>query len=562
MALVLKSISMNTNGDAALGSLHCRQNSRVPIDPVARPGSGGAIAPVWVLVPRQISAQLQLEVEIENTGNTPVNVMLSARETSRLPVFGNVAFTGVTVPAYGSVLLRAGVNAVHVVAYARQTMVLQQKWQWAYTTAGGMIEYDLCETTQRVYLLHALPLPPWDIALQPYSPGAANYIWTDLLDVCCAACDAYSAAVGTRPATDAEHMTALTTAHNADPAFHYDTRRGESFYTLFYGAARTVKLQKYLNDHNSAYYSYLNCSDCATIVQTLGLACGVAASSVQITPVNPALPGFATNPVVSIGYTDWEVPFGTGFSYHEMASLATATPPDEHTVIYDACLMVDNSAYPSAPGPAYLKVPALPCGTPFAETAAPIVNVPPAAPYGNDFYRERLVADGADCFIVPGWFTVNQISPTLALQSPIPLDTERLDPLMRRFGLAENPLPHSDGSLNWEDARLHFPPLADARLLEDYGRHRVYEAQWEGAVYQVALTYTFNEAEAFAAVLNTLSGIAHPGLRRGGENGLVYEIEGELRLFVSGGVVVKVSSVSAPDSAGLNALAARLGRTM
>ena len=63
---------------------------------------------------------------------------------------------------------------------------------------------------------------------------------------------------------------------------------------------------------------------------------------------------FRLNEVIAIGYTTWAVPFGFGFSYHEVAWKGACTQNDN---IFDACLKVDGDADPTtAPHTALLPL--------------------------------------------------------------------------------------------------------------------------------------------------------------------------------------------------------------
>jgi hypothetical protein len=560
MALVLKSISFNTNGDPSRGSLHCRKNYDTPIPPVAVL-KDGAISPVIVLIPGLIGFDgIRIYIEIENTGEEPVNASITAKEILPLNLFGNVTFPGMTFPPHTTLPLQADINHGNIQGFACNTLVLEQKWKWIYSDFVHP-DRNITETTQKIYMIASHPMPPWNVQIQPYSYRESDYIWTDLLDICCDACDAYDTAFGRLPATMGEHLEAFTNAHNGDPAFRYDIRRGENFYSIMNGTQRTIKLQKYINDHNSNYYSYLNCMDCATILQILCRACGIEATGVRIAEANnpPYTAVFQTNPVISIGYDNWAVPFGNGFCYHEMTTLDEYR--NQNTEIFDACLEIDDgecpSSNPAIGDPPVPKVNAVSCGYLFAETIDDEVDVPVDKPYSGGFYRERLVANGAACWILSDVIVVDGISPTLAWQNGFTaMNYEYFQPMMEKYGLSENPLHRSAAkeSVDGLEFEKRLAVFKDSLPLENYGRSRIYQIQWNGKPYRVEITFALDENEAFSIVMNMLLSITHPAMKREGTDGLSFTIEGELLLRVKNNVVVKVACEGKPDDSGLKSL--------
>lgn len=551
MGLVLKSISFNTDGDAQLGSLHCRRDADTPISPAANIQNGDM--PVGVFVPARLGVSINVEIEVENTEDQSMNVSVSASEITT-PLLGDLAFPGANCPARSVIRLSAMANTANLRQWSGQLRCFQQQWKWRYTK-NHMQSYDLTEMAGTVYVIPDLPALPWNSRAQQYSIYEADYIWTGILDICCNACVKYSRVLGHMPAAPGEYIEAFAYELNSNPSFRYDTMNGASYYSVKNGAGQlAVKLKKYLKDRQNLY-NRLNCTDCATLVQIESRACGIEVSNAIMTGTQPGPPprnGFLTNPILAIGYTDWAVPFSGpgspgGFSYHEITAFDNTRSKD--TLIYDACLQVDNNVHPSKmPGgmPPYQKNPLLPCGIAFAETNQHQVVVPLAQPYAPvpNCYRERLVSDGQFCNLVNNVYTIGFIDLSVALQMETVLDEDGyLDGIREKYGLEENPLPEMAMNGNVQKLELleKEPFLNHCRLTENYGRSRVYQLDHNHAKFRLEVTFALNEREAYAQLVCALACISNPNICRAELGDAAFAIGDAFYLFVKNNVLVRFS---------------------
>lgn len=551
MSIKINSICFNHDGDPATGSLHCRVDGKTPIPPRFE-SEDGKLAPVGVFVPSALGPNITIEIGVDNTAPTPINLIVTAKETSQPPLFGNLAFPGIMLSARSSTVLNLNVPSAHFAspALANQAMRLLQSFDWYYQEAGSAIKQKITSTGQTVYLLPAIPFEPWLGDSETYSESEMNYVWTSVLDICCSACDDYAAAhAGVRPNTFAQHLEALTEELNTCGRFRYDTRHGACFYAIPAGNENGIKLQKYIHDRNYTTPSRLNCSDCATIVATEALALGVPAGIGHIhNPVNPPN-GFACNPIISIGGNAWAPPFAGSFSYHEVTVDGGASV--QNTPVFDACLKIDAGTNPGLMGPA-VKIEQLPLGIPFAETALDNVNVPVGVPYANMFYRERLVADGEDCnFDAVNAKEVGGLSMENTLRSIYDSDKDK-DPywrLLRRYGVTENPLPLTMHNLNKEVSSGFLAELGSTSCLtlEESESHAVYDVTYAGELFQIEQIFAPGREETLMVIASKLAGVTNPEIKRLALDFtcLAFGIDHTFWLFVIENVVVQVSSEGA-----------------
>lgn len=556
MSLILKTLSLSTNGDPALGSLNFRKNYDTavspPFDVEHEPASTSG-----VLVPSSLQGNFHVYAEVFNGGDETVDASLTASETSMPHLLGNVTFPLTRFPAQAVTRVTGRVNPAYLANFGASMRKVSQTWHWEYTVVG-VAPAPLGDTTASIYLLPALPVAAygraaalWDPAPGAYAPANIRYIWTELLDVCAHACDLYEGVLGHRPATQAEHMEAFVYELNQNAAFHYDVWSGASAYTLkVQNYDGVIKLKKYLRDRAAPYWNCLNCTDCATITAIEALACGFPAYTGRMRDVPPNN-GFDCNPIIAIGCTAWEKPFlpRGGFSYHEVA--VSATPCNENTLVYDACLKLDNGDYPSVEDPRG-KTPVLSLGMSFAETAAPNVNVPPGAPYAaHNFYRERLVVDRQTCFINAEAYVVTGFNNILNALPPGEREEDfaALRPVMRRYCLTENPLPddnESGGAACKGFERLPELPglhaLGGWMLKEDNGVQRVYSLTRDHKDYEVSFLKTESREEAWLRLVMRLSCISHPGVEPIKLGDCGFGIQKHWRLFVYKNMLIEVAS--------------------
>lgn len=561
IALKLKSISFNTNGDCITGSIHCRKDYDVPIDPVARV-KDNTITPIGVFIPSRLGPMINLYIEVENDGPDPVNAIITATETSNVNIFGDVHFQGTNFPVGRTIKLQTRMPSAYLrgAAFHLRTQKRSHKWKWAYQESGCIKETDLIETNQIVYILHGLPhVQVWVAEAEAYADNEKRYVWTSLLDICCQACDNMTPILGHRPSNLDEHIKAFEWELNNCGTFRYDGRNGACFYVSKSFPHNTVKLQKYVKDRLNSYANKLNCTDCASLVAIQGLACGLAMCTLVMNGGNPNN-GFACNPVIAIGEQIWAVPFGHGFSYHEVAIEYTGAVAHQNTPIYDACLQVDDGQFPQIING--VKRAALSGGRPFKETPATVVNVPPAVPYGNNFYRERLVGNGATCDIT---FAATQAGIAIIVgfdnlqlyQRDLSAGEKELEQMMKYCGTDKNPLPVGGMYEGWEQMpeRLLLEQMGALILAEDYGRNRVYELTAEEFL-RVEITYAFHHDEAWTLLLNARMSVTNPNVRECDIGDASYAIDDTWVAFAVENTIIQISG-----DRGVKHAAAKLAET-
>jgi hypothetical protein len=208
------------------------------------------------------------------------------------------------------------------------------RWQWRYLPTDPWRE--MVTTRHRLFVILEAPTLPW-----VQTVGSTSLPWTDSLEIAC-----NWASGATDKVTTA---TRITERYNGSGRVSYDTVSGATMY----GWA-SYNLTQMINRLNGGpgLGEKVNCTDSANTVSTLAnlLGCDLWQSRMEA--------GFDLNPVIAIGYNVWEVPFGSGFSYHEVPWTGACTENDR---VYDGCLKVDGDADPtSAP-----HVPLLPTNMMF-----------------------------------------------------------------------------------------------------------------------------------------------------------------------------------------------------
>jgi hypothetical protein len=211
----------------------------------------------------------------------------------------------------------------------------------------------------RFYIVLARPTAPW----------TQEKPWVAALDLAC------DWAAGANNADDAARL--ITERYNGSGRVSYDTVSGATMYGV-----NTFNLTEMLERLTGGLGlgEKVNCTDSANTVSTLAniVGCDLWQSRMESK--------FALNPVVAIGYNVWVVPFGKGFSYHEVPWKGACTQNDN---IFDGCLKVDGDADPTQPPHAAL----LPTNMLFGDCTA--MN-----------YRKRLCTPAADgcpqCQAQPG----------------------------------------------------------------------------------------------------------------------------------------------------------------
>lgn len=190
---------------------------------------------------------------------------------------------------------------------------------YARSLAAPSAPAPIGSTSHRVYsVLGAATAAPWN-------SGPA---WVAALERAC---------TWASGATDADSAAAaITRAYNGCGVVSYDTVSGATAY-----GSGTFNLSEMLErlEGGIGLGAKVNCTDSADTVSTLANALGCELWQSRMGW------SFDLNPVIAIGYSTWEVPFGSGFSYHEIAWKGSAGVADR---LFDGCLHVDGDSNPDA----------------------------------------------------------------------------------------------------------------------------------------------------------------------------------------------------------------------
>jgi hypothetical protein len=239
-----------------------------------------------------------------------------------------------------------------------------QTWHWEYRLGPHHAWHHFDTTRHRIYTVLAVPHAPWQQA--PFNAANTQLPWTDVLDFACRWADG---------ATSPDMAAALVTqaVYALGPAIvTYDCPGGGSSHYSAGDFDCTAFVERLRGGIGNG--SYVNCSDCATIVASFANAIGCDLWQSRMGW------GFALNQLLAIGSNVWQTACGwPGFSYHEVAWEANCTANDD---VFDACLRVDGDSDPVAPP----RVPLLPQDLRFGNP-------------GDLLYRDRLAtpAGRANC---------------------------------------------------------------------------------------------------------------------------------------------------------------------
>lgn len=534
MALILKSISWCSNGDAQYGSIYCRKNYDEPISPewMVKPAPESMVG---VFVPPKLE-HIHLTVQVENTGYDAVNAVLSVQEIDgEMNILGKVDFPGACFPAHQTIKVQENISISYLKIFwdQKRSHKQQRTLRWCYNTSViGEQSVWMRDTLHTFYFLPKHPI--WNIQQGSYDENNKSYIWTDLLDACNEACEQYAAKHDDKqtPKTDKEYVAAFTAELNHNSVFHYDEWSGACAYFSYINESYSgaIKLKKYLWDRKQQVLHYLNCSDCAAIVSTEACAYGIAAFVGHMKNENNS---FRCNPIIAIGCSDWKRPFKDGcFRYHAVTVLDLFC--SAQTEIYDACLCLDHGQHPGDTDLMNEKDPQLPVGIPFSNDMESPVNVPTDAPFTANLYRERLVANNEYCFLVnvPGFIT--NLSPSLSLtekRTAAPGMTSK-----------ENPLPAIDGDPVWKHlSAASFEKLGSWKQTEAYGRYQVYSlTRADGVCIQVSFWAALDHEEAWILLQTRMSEISCP-LEKREFGDAAYGIGRNFLLFSYGNLIMELN---------------------
>lgn len=524
MALILRSISWCSKGNAQYGSIYCRKNYDEPISPewMVKPAPESMVG---VFVPPKLE-HIHLTVQVENTGYDAVNATLSVREIDgETSVLGNFEFPATYFAAHKTTVVQTNINVSNLKEERNHKQ--DRTLRWGYTKVIGGQFVWMRDTLHTFYFLPGLPAAPFQNGQsEAYDANNKNYIWTELLDACNEACEQYAASHrGQTPVTNEKYVEAFTAELNHNPVFHYDVYGGACAYS--FGGA--IKLKKYLWDRKQQVLHKLNCSDCAAIVSTEARAYGIEA---YIGRMSNEKKSFRCNPIIAIGCSAWELPFRTGyFSYHAVTVLDNKC--SEQTKIYDACLHLDDGESPCSLNP-QRKKPLLPIDIPFSNDMESPVNVPTDAPFTANLYRERLVADKESCTLDSVPVSVTNLSPSLSLT-----EKRTATPSMTS---KENPLPAIDGDPVWKHlSAASFEKLGSWKQTEAYGRYQVYSlTRADGVCIQVSFWAALDHEEAWILLQTRMSEISCP-LEKREFGDAAYGIGRNFLLFSYGNLIMELN---------------------
>ncbi|MDR0912393.1 MAG: hypothetical protein LBM96_07335 [Methanobrevibacter sp.] len=540
--LRINTISLNDNGDASNGSIHCRKNYTTTINPVYSVGSKDNFT--LVFIPSEIGGNIKLKFEIENTGDKELTGILKVKDKGIEKVFDDFDFNGMEFGAKKTISISRDIfsNNLKSIPGCKK---IDGSLEFTLNNRGNI--ETIGDINYTVYLLPKMPLNPWKVPNEIYDQSKIEYIWTDFLDICV---DAYSSYSGSQTDMDLKCLESFTQYLNGSPNFKYDVQHGASFYTTM---NREIKLSKFIND-NKSQNKELNCSDCATIVSIMALAVGIDCNMGIM--INPG--GFYCNPIQAIGYNtvnDWKRPFNGSFSYHQVA-----VPGDDErnskSKIYDACLKLDSGEFPSSdynPSVPNAKVPYLPQNYTFSETTDIKVNVPINIQYAGEFYRERLVANGQECSLLSLPYKVTGFSgATNSLSRGVSMDLNLDDPfinfILNQYDLNENKLPVNDAKID----KSIYPVLENAddfyfeslRVDKDSGDEKIINLIQDGESIDIKVNYASDENEAYIILVNELAAYTAGNIKKYDLGDLAYAND-FLMIFVKKNVITTVKGKNA-----------------
>jgi hypothetical protein len=234
-------------------------------------------------------------------------------------------------------------------------------WRWQYRRKTSDPWTDFATSRHRIYVVLETPTAPW--SQTPYSSGNVSLPWTDVLDYACA----WAALKTGRDAA----ATAMTQElFDLGPSvITYDCPGGGSSAYAWGVFDCTAFVERLSGGTGNGIY--VNCTDCATILSTFAniVGCDLWQGEMGY--------WFELNRIQGIGSPVFEPvcdSCGCGwqgaFSYHEVAWKGAVNDDDR---IFDACLLVDGDADPTA----------------APHTPMLVANMRFGAP-GDGDYRDRL----------------------------------------------------------------------------------------------------------------------------------------------------------------------------
>ena len=299
------------------------------VDPIVPSGNSGCLGWLW----RLIFAILRLLF-----GN----------------VLGEVKARRVVFPASGLTSLET-FQLRRVRLWRAGVGVRATTWRWQYRRRRKHPWTDFATSEHRIYSVLETPKAPWQQT--PHAASNTQLPWTEVLDYAC------RWAVLTKHRDDAAARVTREVYNLGPGTVVYDCPGGGSTRYALGQFNCTAFLERLRGGIGNGVY--VNCTDYATFLSTFAniLGCDLWQSRMGW--------GFDLNSILAIGSSTWQTACGWGgFSYHEVAWKGACNANEE---VYDACLLVDGDADPTAAP----HTPLLPVNLRFGNP-------------GDGVYRDRL----------------------------------------------------------------------------------------------------------------------------------------------------------------------------
>lgn len=514
--LQVTGICWNHNGNPVSGGLHYHKGGdNKPDSMVDTPkGNEEKIEMTCVLVPSELkNPTVDITLSYSSSETEP---FVGTLEVFDLSASGKLIAEGgtqtpITVPPGGSVT----VSISYVVSNLPGDGLHRQTNTWNLKAGGKFLTN--CECT--IYTLANKPLMPWSIkAGTPYSTNEPGYIRTEFLDFF---------------AMDNTGQDFIQHAVNRlyKSGFKYDTTSGRCMYSDPLNGA--FKLSKFVS-HCTKKGHILNCTDCANIISVACAAIGLdLPMAIFDGGYNSGYKrGFKCNRIMAIGTNKWEYPFYNqetgegGFSYHQF-NVDSSVYPSWSSLVYDACLAVDNGGAPGDGIPGVAKIELLPNGLKACATSSEQVNVPTNIPYTEEVYRERLVQNQEICNFSPFGFPelapciykVHTFSPDVSADLPRFADSDpRILWALKTFSLDSVKEDDTPFSRN-ENQSWSLAGSSHVEWVEKVSGYEQAKQQWRGEHCRVEHWHNSSVSEAAALMAAEIAYTAHPDIRSGEEAG-------------------------------------------
>lgn len=553
MDVTLKTIQVNFGGDAKWGSIHCCEKPTVAVPEVYTYVAGNTTPLRGVFVPSRMAIWgYKMQVTVEITGVTETCMVAPKVQCAAATCFygQKIVFFASTISNDGTYQF-LGLYRAPTRNPARATRYDNQ-YTFSYTTGLGQPDVEIGTVNCISYTLESLPLAPFDASAATYIATKTNYVPTALLDF-------LTTALTKLP--ESTTVTALTQYLNKYTHFTYDTA-GLAHYACFngvtYGICLNKWLEHYYNDKSYDTSYYLNCSDCAAIVQIAARAGGIECYSADMRATLAT--GFTTNLIITIGgdKDGWATAFGTqGFGYHCVNVLtplaAGTTVPSWQEPVYDACLSIDAGNNPTKTVPDSGSLALVPCNYEFAQTSEASVERVNGS-YTAAYYRPRLVAQGNTCAwsyqyalaYLDSNMNNSKEEKNLVAAPVLP----HVHQLKERLNLLQNPFGEAHFTAasmpleNPVEIQHLLPEGVQLRIDDDGQRYKDWVFHSDQSVHRVYIICTLDEKDLYDTLVSTLSGYTCPNIcpYEKLEHTVAFWSESDWVLFVRGCQIILIAS--------------------